>query len=133
LDVVGGGGNGELIVTVIIGIMLATDGNKYMALNNDLPNSDINLRTRQPQQHCAKRKKENFLVEAFWIYQNYKSFGTPEANQNFQTKFVFFFSHKQKLPPKLASPIGNKNTQRITSWYMTSIQQERKKTKKNVW
>jgi hypothetical protein len=40
--------------------MLATDGDEYKALNNDLLNSDIILRTRQPQQHCAKRKKQSF-------------------------------------------------------------------------
>jgi hypothetical protein len=79
-----------------------------------LLNSDINLRTRQPQQHCTKRK--NVLAEAFWMYQTYKSFGMPmpEADQNFKTKFGFFFSHKPKPPPKLASAIGNKNTQKIT-------------------
>jgi hypothetical protein len=78
-----------------------------------------------------KKKKEKVLVEAIWIYQNYKGFGMPEADQNFKTKFGFFFSHKPKPPPKLASPIGNKNTQKIASWYMTTyIQQERKKENK---
>jgi hypothetical protein len=51
-----------------------------------------------------------------------KSFGTPEADQNFKTKFVFFFNHKSKPLPKLALPIKNKNTQKIASWYMTYIQ-----------
>jgi hypothetical protein len=65
LDNVGWGGNRELIVTVIIRIMLATDGKECKALNNDLLNSDINLRSRQPQQHCAKKINEKVLVEAF--------------------------------------------------------------------
>jgi hypothetical protein len=56
----------------------------------------------------ALRKKKG-LVEAFWIYQNNKSFGMPEANQNFKTKFGFYFSHKPKPLPKVALPI-EKNT-----------------------
>ncbi len=109
--------------------MLATDGDKYKALNNDLLNSDINLKTRQPQGHCAHREIKK-LVEALWIYQNYKSFGTPGADQNFKTKFGFFFSHKPKYPPKLASPIRNKNSQKIASWYNSYIWREQKNMKK---
>jgi hypothetical protein len=82
------------------------------------------LRTRQPQRHCAKRKRKKVLVEAIWIDQNNKSVGTSEADQNFKTKFGFFISHKPKSPPKSALPIGNKNTQKIASWYTTYIQRE---------
>jgi hypothetical protein len=45
--------------------MLATDGDKYKVLNNDLLNSDINLKIRQPQQHCAKREKKQFWWKPF--------------------------------------------------------------------
>jgi hypothetical protein len=40
--------------------MLATDGDKYEALNNDLLNTAINLKTRQPQGHCAHIEKTSF-------------------------------------------------------------------------
>jgi hypothetical protein len=86
--------------------MLATDGNEYEALNNVLLNSDVNLKTRQPQWHCAHREKKQVLVEAVWIYQNYKSFGTPGAKQNFKIKSGIPFG---RIPPKAQEPLFTTN------------------------
>jgi hypothetical protein len=41
---------------------------------------------------ALRRREKQVLVEAFWIFQNLKSFDTPGAGRNFKTKFVFFQS-----------------------------------------
>ncbi len=46
-----------------------------------------------------QKEKKQVLVEAFWVYQNYKSFGTPEADQTFKPN-LFFLQSQTKTSAK---------------------------------
>ncbi len=68
------------------------------------------------------------FVEDFWIYKNVQYFGKSGASP---TKLLFCQS-RAKRSKKIASPIGDKNSQKIAYWYKTYIPWSWKKHTKKV-
>ncbi len=117
------GGGEELIVTGNIRLCWQTSNNILLKIVTQIWKLDS-------PSNIVHSEKKQVLVEAFWIYHNCKSCGTPGANQNFKITFWFLFSHEPEHQWNLAPPIGNKNSQKIASWHMTYIQWDRKNTKR---
>ena len=94
---------------------------------------DLNrgLLYRQTQQYCGDNHESKVLVNLFGFTKTCFVLVLQGASQNFSTETCFFFNHEPKPLPKLASPIGDENSQNVAYWYKTYIRRNQKKGKKS--